>query len=174
MANGAFRSPIGERSVFEFFSGRPAWTIVGLVGDEQFDSVDRPMAPVVYFPSAQDPESAFSIVFRAAAPEAAIRSIREAVASVDAGPPLYGVQTLKQAMAASPAVFLRSLVMRLLVWFSIAALLLGAVGVYGVLSESVHARTQELGIGQALGATRARCCSASRRSTSRRSRSSAS
>jgi putative ABC transport system permease protein len=112
------------------------------------------MAPVVYFPFAQDPQSAFSIVFRAAAPEAVIPPIREAIAGVDAGLPLYGVQTLRQAMAASPAVFLRSLVMRLLVWFSIAALLLAVVGVYGVLAESVQARTQELGIRQALGATR--------------------
>ena len=53
---------IGHRIVFDFFDGRPEWTIVGVVGDEQFDELDHPMAPVVYFPFAQDPEAAFSLV----------------------------------------------------------------------------------------------------------------
>ena len=49
-------TPIGHRIMFEFFDGRPEWTIVGVVGDEQFDDLDHPMVPVVYFPFAQDPE----------------------------------------------------------------------------------------------------------------------
>jgi putative ABC transport system permease protein len=145
---------IGHRIVFEFFDGRPEWTIVGIVGDERFDELDRPMAPVVYFPFAQDPEPAFSLVVRASAPEAAAGSLRAAVAAFDPELPLYGLRTLEQTASESNAMFLRGMVMRLLAWFSFAALLLGGVGVYGILSEAMTARTREIGVRLALGGTR--------------------
>jgi predicted permease len=152
----ADRSPIGQRIVFEFFTGRPEWTIVGIVGDERFDAFDRPMSPVVYFPFAQDPEGAFSIVVRATAPDSVVPAFRAAVAAVDPELPLYGVQTLVRTAADSSAMFLRAMVTRLLTWFAFASLLLGGVGVYGVLSESIAARTKEIGLRLALGATRGR------------------
>ncbi len=152
----ADRSPIGQRIVFAFFTGRPEWTIVGIVGDEQFDALDRPISPVVYFPFAQDPEGSFSIVVRAAAPDSVGPALRAAVAAVEPELPVYALQTLARTAADSNAMFLRTLVTRLLSWFALAALLLGAVGVYGVLSESIAARTKEIGLRLALGATRGR------------------
>src|SRR5207237_933283 len=103
-------------------------TIVGDVGDEQFDGLDRPLAPVVYFPFAQDPTSSFDLVARAAAPEAAGASLRAAVTKVDPELPLFGIRTVARAAAESNAIFLRAIVTRLLAWFSIAALLLAGVG----------------------------------------------
>jgi putative ABC transport system permease protein len=146
--------PIGQRIRFEFFSGRPEWTIVGIVGDEQFDGLDRPMSGVVYFPFAQDPEGSFGIVVRAASPSAIVPSLRSAVASVDRELPLFGVQTMTRIAADSNAVFLRRLVTRLLAWFAGAALLLAGIGVYGVLAEAIASRTKEIGLRLALGATR--------------------
>lgn len=152
----ADRSPLGQRIVFPFFTGRPEWTIVGIVGDEQFDALDRPMSAVVYFPFAQDPEGGFSIVVRAAAPDAVMPAIRAAVAAVEPELPVYGLQTVARTAAESNAMFLRSLVTRLLALFALAALLLAGVGVYGVLSESIGARVKEIGLRLALGASRSR------------------
>jgi ABC-type antimicrobial peptide transport system permease subunit len=64
------------------------------------------------------------------------------------------LRTLEQTAAESNAMFLRAIVTRLLAWFSLAALVLGGVGVYGVLSEAMAARTREIGVRLALGATR--------------------
>lgn len=149
-------SPIGERIVFEAFAGKPEWTIVGVAADEQFDSLDKPMAPVVYFPFAQNPQGSFSLVVRAPAAEAVVPAMRAAIASFDAELPLYGVQILERTAADSDAMFLRSLVMRLLAWFALAAVLLGGVGVYGVLAQTMTARTREIGVRLALGATHRR------------------
>ena len=147
------RPPIGQRIVFGFFEGQPEWTIAGIAGDEQFDALDRPMAPVVYFPFAQDPGGGFSVVVRTAAPEAIAPAMRAAISAIDPELPLYGVQTLVRTAAESNAMFLRALVTRLLAWFAVAALLLAGVGVYGVLSQSIAARTKEIGLRLALGAT---------------------
>jgi putative ABC transport system permease protein len=112
------------------------------------------MSPAVYFPFAQDPSGSFSFVVRASAPEAVVPELRAAIAAIDPELPLYGVQTLARSAAESNAMVLRAVVTRLLAWFSIAALLLGGVGIYGVLAAAMTARTKEIGVRLALGASR--------------------
>ena len=71
--------PVGQRIVFPFFDGQPAWEIVGVVGDEQVDSLDQPMRPVVYFPFGQVTDGAISLVTRTTGdPEALVSVIRAA------------------------------------------------------------------------------------------------
>ncbi len=145
---------VGQRVVFEFVPGRPAWEIVGVVGDEQFDELDRGRSPVVYFPYAQDPEGTFSVVIRTAQPEALAPALRRAAATIDAALPLFAVRTMAQIAAQSRAMYFRRAVLSILGVFALAAVVLAAVAVYGTLAYVVAQRTREIGIRVSLGARR--------------------
>jgi putative ABC transport system permease protein len=149
------QSAVGQRLVFESVDGRPPWSIVGVAGDEQFNDLDKPMLPTVYFPFTRSASSTVVFVMRTPLPLSQVgEPLRAAVASIDADVPLTALRTMTTMAAESSAMFLRAIVMRMLAWFAIASLLLGGVGTYGVLSESLTARTREIGVRMALGATR--------------------
>ena len=146
---------IGERIAFPFVAGRPWWEIVGVVGDEQFVSLDREMAPVVYFPFAQSVSNSFSVVLlTTTAPETLAAPVRDAVRQLDPRLPVYQIESMAQILSASDAVYRRRSALVLIAVFAIASVVLAAVGVYGLLAQAVAARTRELGIRIALGADR--------------------
>lgn len=145
--------PVGKRfKLGAADSGGPWFTVVGVVGDMRRQGLEHEAAPQMFESLAQNPPRLAILVVRTSMhdPLRMVGTVQAAVRRVDKLVPLYGVTTLENQVGAY--LTQRRFQTSLLIGFSLVALLMAAIGIYGLIQYSIATRTHEIGIRMAVGA----------------------
>src|SRR6185503_815012 len=148
-------NPLGARVKPE--PQKPWATVVGIVGDVRMGGADAPQ-PSIYTSQRQDhwPGGGSVIIRTTNDPLAIASAVRQVVKRMEPTMPIIGMRTVDDFRRSTPAVADRRLQLQLMATFAILALIVSAIGVYGVNTYAMEARRRELGIRIALGASRGR------------------
>jgi putative ABC transport system permease protein len=147
------QDPVGRRfKLGPRDSGNPWYTVVGVVADMRRQGPEREPFPQMFVSLAQSPPQSADLFVRTSSddPLAMAAALRAAVRRAEKNAPVYGVAPLEQQLGTYLAQ--RRFQTSLLAGFSAVALLMAAVGIYGLIQYSIATRTQEIGIRIAVGA----------------------
>jgi hypothetical protein len=146
-----FEQPIGRRIWLAAVAQMAE--VIGVVGEVKHRTLAEAFSPTVYLSAGQSPSRSSVLVVRSARPDAdVIAAVRDEVARLDGSLPVYRVRSMEDVVAASPGVPARRVLTASFMGFALLALVLGAIGLFGVVAHDVASRRAELAIRIALGA----------------------